>query len=466
MDRRYAVLAITVGYLTVLGLVSFWVRRSSKTAQGYTEGGRQFPAMVIGFLMVSEFIGTAVSVGTAQLGYTVGISAAWNLFALAAGFILFAFILAGKYKELGINTISGVLAACYGERTRFAASCITICALQTVAISIYAGGGAVLASVLGIGREVAIAVVGVLSVFYVIIGGMRSVVYTNVIHASVKYIGVFVALAYGLSEVGGMAKLSEALPASAFAWDTIGWPQIGAWMVAGIGSIFATQQVVQAIATVPDGGAARRAGLYCGVLLIPFGIGAAMVGMAAAVLHPGIPSVQAFPSLLSGMGRLSAGLVVAGLAASLFGTISAISMGSATLLLKDFFDPFFNPGGDDGRSVRFVRWATVVVGLLPVALAIGSSNILYLAYLGKALRASLAVLVLLAFYAPRFGGAAAAFWGLVVSLPVTVGWYLLGNPYGVDNAYLAFLVPLTVMAVGDLVARWKSVPAPLAQTPN
>src|SRR3546814_8033461 len=96
------------------------------------------------------------------------------------GFVLLGLILARKYKELGLNTISGVLASRYGQNTRIAASVLTICALEIIAVSIYASGGAVLSGILAIGKPTAVIVVGVLSVGYVSVGGMRSVVYTNV----------------------------------------------------------------------------------------------------------------------------------------------------------------------------------------------------------------------------------------------------------------------------------------------
>src|SRR3546814_853100 len=171
MSFQVSTIGITLIYMAAVGLIAAYVRRSAITAAGYTEGGRQFPAIIIGFLMVSEFIGTAVSVGTAQLGYSKGISAAWNVFALALGFVLLGLILARKYKELGLNTISGVLASRYGQNTRIAASVLTICALEIIAVSIYASGGAVLSGILAIGKPTAVIVVGVLSVGYVSVGG-------------------------------------------------------------------------------------------------------------------------------------------------------------------------------------------------------------------------------------------------------------------------------------------------------
>ncbi|WP_228394455.1 hypothetical protein [Pseudomonas helleri] len=59
---------------------------------------------------------------------------------------------------------------------RYAASTLSICALSIVSVALYASGGAVLATVLNIDRTLAILLVGVVTVFYVSLGGMRSVV--------------------------------------------------------------------------------------------------------------------------------------------------------------------------------------------------------------------------------------------------------------------------------------------------
>lgn len=459
--------AITIGYMAAVGLISLAIRRSAASAAGFTEGGR-FPAVLVGVLMVSEFIGTAVSVGTAQLGYVSGISAAWNVAALAVGFALFGIVLARKYRQLGINTISGVLASRYGEPTRIASSFITICALQIISVSIYASSGAVLSAILGVGQGTAVVTLAFATVFYVAVGGMRAVVYTNVVHAAVKYLGLGIAVAFGIGQAGGMQALMGKLPPAMLAWDTVGWGQIGAWVLAGIGSIFATQQVVQAIHTTRTAEAARRASFYCAGLMVPFGLGAALVGMTVKVLHPGINPLSAFPSLILDMDRISASVVVAGLAASLFGAVSAASLGTATLFVRDFYEPLFNQVHGEGKSLAALRIAAIVFGLAPMLLALGSTHILGIAYLGKALRSSLAVLVLLAFYAPGFGTRGAAFVGLVGSLAATMAWYLLGNPFGIDNAYVAAATPLAVMGMASAVRSlaWRFRPGRCSASPD
>jgi SSS family solute:Na+ symporter len=458
MSSTWIVLLVVVGYMAVLATLSYVVRRAARTSEGFASGGRVFPAVLIGFLLMSEFIGTSATLGTAQEAYSVGISAAWNVVALAVGFVLFSFFVARKYKALGENTISGALARFYGEGVRTATSVIMTCALLIVAVAIYASGGAILSNLLGIDRTWAIVVVGVLATVYVVVGGMRSVVYTNVLHAVMKLAAVAVLAGIGVSRVGGLGELRAVLPASAFSVDGVGWAQIFAWLIAGVGAIFATQYVVQAVTTVRDPGRAQRAGFYSALMLVPFGILAAVVGMVAAVLYPGIDSIDALPTLAVDVHPLVTGLVMCGLVGAILGSIAALIIGSATLLLKDFYRPYFNRAGDDRKDLVFLRVATFAAGVVPITLALFASNVLAVTFLAKSLRAALAVLIVLMFYRPGYGSSRGAVVSILAALVATTGWFLAGDPFGIDNAYVAVACPLVIMTVVHLLRRRRAAP--------
>lgn len=453
-EARVFVLIGVVVYLAALSLISVWSLRHSRNAGSYTSGtshgSQAIPAALIGLLLMSEFIGTTASVGTAQYAYQYGVSAGWNVAVLGIGFLVFSFLLARKYKELGENTISAVLARTYGPKVKIATSIIMIFALQIVAVSTYASGGAVLAPLLGVDRHLATIVLGVLAAIYVGVGGMRSVIYTNVVHGVVIFGGIFLALWFGVDKVGSWDALRAQTPPEFWSLTKVGWPQIIAWLVAGAGATFATQYVIQAIATVSDGHKARSASVYASLYLIPFGFAAALVGMCALVLYPGIESIKAFPSLIADMNRVMATVVVAGLAAAAFGTISALNIGTATLLLKDFYLPITGRDADDRRALFFVRAATVLVGALPLVLSLLAADVVKVTFLAKALRAALAVLVFMAFYSPRFGTRTGAIVSIGLSLVGTIGWFLAGNPFGIDNAYIALAIPLVVMTLSHV----------------
>jgi SSS family solute:Na+ symporter len=454
MQTNFLALAIVIGYMVSLGLLTTVVQRSVTTTTTFTSGTSGHsgvPAVLVGLMLMSEFIGTSASVGTAQEAYRFGISASWNIIALGAGFLLYAYFLAGKYKEAGHNTISAVFADVYGPQTKIATSLVMIFALQIVAVALYAGGGAILSALLAVDRTLATVICGIVAVFYVFMGGMKSVVYTNVIHSLMKYIGIGVALYFGLTKVGGFQELQARLPSEMFSWTNVGWGQIFAWFIAGIGATFSTQYVIQAINTVETRQKAKAASLYTALLLVPFGIATALIGMCSLALFPHIKSINAFSALIEDMNGVTAGVVAAGLAASLFGTIAAISVATATLLYKDFYIRFVTKHGDEKRSLNFIRVTTIVVGLLPIALAIYTPNILQMTFLAKAIRASLSVLVVLVFYAPWFGTKTGALLSILGSLVATIAWFMLGNPFGIDNAYVALVVPLIIMGVSSMV---------------
>jgi len=311
MQTNYLALAIVIGYMVSLGLLTTVVQRSVTTTTTFTSGTSGHsgvPAVLVGLMLMSEFIGTSASVGTAQEAYRFGISASWNIIALGAGFLYYAFFLAGKYKESGHNTISAVFADVYGPQTKIATSLVMIFALQIVAVALYAGGGAILSALLAVDRTLATVICGIVAVLYVFMGGMKSVVYTNVIHSIVKYIGIGVALYFGLTRVGGFQELQARLPGEMFSWTNVGWGQIFAWFIAGMGATFSTQYVIQAINTVETRQKAKAASLYTALLLVPFGIATALIGMCSLALFPNIKSINALgPATLSSVLALALG---------------------------------------------------------------------------------------------------------------------------------------------------------------
>src|SRR5207248_1123691 len=52
-DQVWIVVLIVVVYMAVLAGISVAARRSSRTSEGFASGGRVFPAVLIGFLLMS-----------------------------------------------------------------------------------------------------------------------------------------------------------------------------------------------------------------------------------------------------------------------------------------------------------------------------------------------------------------------------------------------------------------------------
>ena len=121
-----------------------------KTAPAFLTAKNLMGPFVVGVLVMSEFIGTAATLGTAQTAFVKGISAAWNLVGMGVGFFLYGLFIAPKLNALKEYTISGAVGQQYGSATRMAVSGIMTYALIVVNVSMFTGGAATLSLLLGV----------------------------------------------------------------------------------------------------------------------------------------------------------------------------------------------------------------------------------------------------------------------------------------------------------------------------
>ena len=452
------ILSVVIAYIVLTVLLSLWTKKFTSTSLRFMTGGRDMGILVIGVLLMSEFIGTAATMGTAEAAFAKGISAAWNLVSMCLAFILFAYLMASRFQRLGEYTISGAVATRYGEKVRLMTSLIMIYALLVVNISMYVGGAATIATILHLPTYMGILITGAVTVLYVAIGGIKGVAYTNLIHASIKYFGLIITTVVALQFSGGsLTHLREVMPPAYFSLTGVGLATIIAWTIGNIGAVFSTQYVIQAICAIKDEHKARKASVLAGVLMIPVGLMSAFIGIAAKYLYPQIKGVSAIPTLAARMDPWFGGLVIAGLVAAVFGTVSASTLGSTALVMKDFYVPLLKPG--EKHTLIATRLLSIGIGLLPIPFAMLMPGVLKTIFFARALRTSIAIVAICLFFAPRFSSGRGAFWGLLLATLGATGWFLAGNPLGIDNIYVAAAIPLLVMGVDHMLKGAGSGPA-------
>jgi SSS family solute:Na+ symporter len=321
-------------------------------------------------------------------------------------------------------------------------------ALITVNVVAYTAGAVVVASVLGIGTTPAVYIISILATASVAAGGIRGVGFANLIHFLFKYFAiVFTAVAAWnlLSERNLSVSM---LPEQYFDMKGIGLPLIIAWTIGNIGAVFSTQYVIQSISSLGSPADAKKASMFASFWLLPLGFIAAYIGMAAKLLFPTIKSVQALPEFLKYMNPWMGGIVVSGILAVAFVTILACNLGATALVMRDFLIPLAKPS--EKRQIVVIRVLAVILGLLPIPFALYVPGLLKTVFFARALRTSIAVIALFMFYGPKIGTNAGATVGLILSVVFTTVWFAMGNPYGIDNMYIALGTPILVMLVSHL----------------
>lgn len=456
MDRfGYGDTALIVTMVVLYIALTAWLtaRSRSKDSGEFMVGARSTPAVVVGILMVSEFVGAKSTIGTAQGAFESGMAASWAVLSAAVGFPLFGFFLARKLYNSGEYTISGAIFQRYGRSTQLIVSLIMIYALLLVNVGNYISGAAAIATVLKISLPLAALIIAVVSTFYFALGGMKSLAYVNLWHSGVKYLGVLIVLAVALSMTGGVAPIQAALPAFYFTWDgTLGASTIVAFFIGNVGAIFSTQYIVQAVASTRSADAARRATFIAAGLAIPLGIALGLIGVAARYLYPDMQSLYALPIFMQSMNVFLAGLVAVSLVAAIFAGVSTVALAIASLVVRDFYVPFCQPV--PAQEFRITRWLALGIGFVPLVFVFCAPGLMNLSFFTRALRLSISVVAIIGLYLPFFGGNRGATCGLLAATVTTTVWYLLGDPHGIDNMYIALVTPALVI-LAERLFGWR-----------
>jgi SSS family solute:Na+ symporter len=435
----------------VIGTTALTLVFRSRSNEQYMVAGRALPAGVIGILLMSEFIGAKSTVGTSQAAFEHGMAAAWSVLGASIGFVLLALGFAQKIRSSTHDTISGLVEQQYGTGVRKTISAVMIYALLLVNVGNYVGGAAILAPVLHIGITPSLFLVVAFSSAYHVVGGMKGIAYVTLLHTLVKLVALGILVAVAVSLSGGLAPITRALPVSYFTWQgTIGWSRIVAWVVATVGTIFSTQFIVQALASTRSAAAARASALIAAALCLPLGIGLALVGVAARYVFPAEKSLYALPAFISKMSLPLAATVTVSLVASVLVSVSTVALAITALVIRDFYAPWKRP--TPAQELRATRVVAAIVGLVPLLCVFYIPHILALSFFTRALRLSIAVVALIGVYLPWIGSTETALVALILSALSTTGWYLAGNPLGIDSIYIAGATPAVVF-LGDALRK-------------
>jgi SSS family solute:Na+ symporter len=283
-------------------------------------------------------------------------------------------------------------------------------------------------------------ITAIISTVYFVWGGLKSVAYLTIVHSAVKVvgIGILVAVAWKLS--GGIGPMVQTMPEQYFTWKgALSGGTIGAWIIGSAGAIFSTQFIVQAISSTKSPEAARSASLMAAVLCVPISLALGFIGVAAKFLYPNIKSLYALPVFMEHMHPLLAGVV----------TTSLVAI--ASLIVTDFYVPRHRPTAE--QEMRVTRWISLAVGVLPLVFVLFVPQILALSFFTRALRLSVSIVALIGIYLPFFNSNRGVVVGLILAAVTTTIWYLLGNPLGIDNMYVALVTPALVLVVEKLFFR-------------
>jgi len=444
-------LALIVIYFTFVIGIGFALRRLVKTSTDFFLSGRSLPAWITGIAFISANLGAIEILGMSASGAQYGISIVHYYWIGAVPAMVFlGIVMMPFYYGSRVRSVPEYLLRRYDRKTHlvnaliFVLSSVLIAGVNLFALS------AVLEALLGIPLAVAIVVSALFVLSYIMLGGLSSAIYNEVMQFFVICAGLIPVVIVALKEAGGIgglfAKLSTNGHDFTSAWSGVGFGghnPIGDWFSLVFGLSFCLSfgywttnfAEVQRAMSAKDDNSARLTPIIGAFpkAIIPLGI--VIPGMAAVLLIPGLGAGgglaynYAIPALMDKYlptGVL--GVAITGLLAAFMAGMAANVSSFNAVWTYDIWQDYIRPGRPDSYYLRIGRITTVAgvfIGILTAFIAAGYNNIAN--YL-QTLFSFFNVPIFLAFIVGmvwRKAGRGSGFWGMIVGTLVAFGTWLL-----------------------------------------
>jgi len=415
MDSRLAIdSAVLLLYFVVIISIGLYMGRKEENLADFALGRRQIAWWAILASLIAAETSAGTFFGTPGEGFTFR---NYTYLQLALGTILarilVSYIFIKPYYDYQVYSIYEYLTARFGVGTKNAASAVFLftrvlasgARLYVAAIALALAYEMVRGVrpnqtetlFIYIGANVAIVL---LTAIYTTLGGIKAVIWTDVIQASLMIGSALVALGLlyfsipgGWHEIvqrhGGFHVsdfITTGLSPAKTGWDKIkGMFAIEYTIFAGlIGSTFMTmsthgtdQDMVQRMLTAPDVRRSRRSVIMSGLADIPIAFTFLSIGVLLWVFYqthydpnlPKTPNEIFCHYILYEMPVGMRGLLLAGIFATAMGSLSTALNALATSFTRDWYEPYINPASTSEQSLRAVRWATVWFSVLMIVVA-------------------------------------------------------------------------------------------------
>lgn len=299
--------AIVLAYLAAVLAMSAWLGRQQAGGDDYHVGSRRLPWWALGlstmatqssansFIGIPAFVALVPGGGLLWLQYEL---------ALPLALLVVMAVFVPVFRGLGLVSIYEYLELRFDRATRLWLSAVFLVSrAAATAVALYAAA-VVVEVCTGLPLAWSVALTGGVTVLYGMLGGMRAVVWSDVVQMGVLLAGLLACIGYALHAAGGWTAVLAAVAPSRLAGLGAGhgmgdgarapaWGFVVGGFVLYLAYYGVDQSQVQRQLSAASVADARRALLFNAVARFPLTLLYALLGLALAAVWAGSPSLRA-----------------------------------------------------------------------------------------------------------------------------------------------------------------------------
>ncbi|HET9985106.1 MAG TPA: sodium:solute symporter [Longimicrobiales bacterium] len=380
-------LDIAIVVIYVIGVTAFgtWLGRRQKDARDYFLADRNIPWWAVCFSVVATETSVLTFISVPATAYTTDMWMLQLTFGYLLGRIVIAAVLLPGYFRGDFATAYQLLERRFGGSTRRFAS-ITFMVTRALASSVRLFATAIpIKIVTGLPYTWAILITGVVTLVYTYYGGLRAVVWVDVIQMFIFLAGALGALFVLLELVPGGWDGFVAAAAPAHKLRVLhldgGFANTNWFFTGAVGGAFlsmashgADHLIVQRLLAAPSLRDARKAIVASGVWIMGQFALFLLVGIGLYAFYHGRPFAPADEVLprfiLEGLPAGVSGIVIAGIFSVAMSSEASALNSLASSLTHDIYAPLAGKVGDEHALMRAGRRFTLLWGVILVGGAI------------------------------------------------------------------------------------------------
>jgi SSS family transporter len=198
-------------YLVAIVGFGVYMGRGNRQVDDFFLAGRQMPWWAVGLSVMATQVSAITFVGTTGQAFSKGMSFLVVYFGLPFAMVILCVTLVPFFYRAGVYTAYQYLEKRFDGRTRTLASLLFLISRGlSVGVTLYAPS-LVLSVVLGWSEPATIVLMGSTTIAYVVYGGNKSVIWTDVVQMTLIWVGVFVCVGVAVSQLPTAFGLRDAL---------------------------------------------------------------------------------------------------------------------------------------------------------------------------------------------------------------------------------------------------------------
>ncbi len=409
-------ISIFLAFVAVTMVIVIRASRNNRSAADFYAGGRSFTGRQNGIAIAGDYLSAASFLGICGAIAIYG----YDGFLYSIGFLVAWLVALLLVAELMRNTAKFTMADVLSFRLRQRPVRMAA-ALTTLAVSFFyllaqmAGAGGLVSLLLGVddklGQSLVVAVVGVVMILYVLIGGMKGTTWVQIIKAVLLIAGAGAMTVWVLALKGfNFAAVLEAAvnnpenvngdailaPGLQYGGNPLDFVSLALALVLGTAGL---PHVLMRFYTVPTAKEARRSVVwaiwligifYLFTLVLGYGA-AALVGPETIMNAPGGQN-SAAPLLAAELGGpLLLGFISAVAFATILAVVAGLTITASASFAHDIYNSVIKKGKASAKQeVRVAKITTLVIGAAAILGGIGvqGQNVAFLVALAFAVAAS------------------------------------------------------------------------------